>query len=106
MIAEPWEFALLALAAFRVWKLVADDVIFDPLRDRILDLFESNPKRASSLAGFLVCGWCLGFWVAVAWWLAWLALPTVTLVVATPWALATVVGLLASRDEGESPSVL
>jgi hypothetical protein len=98
-MVEPWEFALLALAAFRVWKFLADDDILEPLRDRVLALYESNPQRAGAIAGFLACPWCLGFWVAVIWWVAWLALPTVTLFLATPWALAAIVGLLASREE-------
>ena len=27
MIPSPWEFALLALAAYRLWRLIADDDI-------------------------------------------------------------------------------
>lgn len=99
-VPDWWAFALLAGASFRVWKLLADDVIFDGLRDRVLLLYESHPERASSILGFLNCAWCLGFWTSVAWWLAWLAWPTGALVAATPWAIATVVGLLgASRQE-------
>ncbi len=103
MIPDWWEFALLALAAFRVWKLLAEDVIFDRFRERLLELFETNPARASAIFGFLACGWCLGFWVAVAWWLAWLVWSYGVLVFATPWALATIVGVLVQAlNERES----
>ena len=93
-IPDWWEFTLLALAAFRVWKLLADDVIFDRLRGRVLAMYETNPARASAIFGFLACGWCLGFWTSVAWWLAWLIWPYGVLIFATPWAIATVVGFL------------
>jgi hypothetical protein len=36
LIPEPWEFALLALAAFRIWKLVGDDAVLDRPRDAVL----------------------------------------------------------------------
>jgi hypothetical protein len=37
---------------------------------------------------FLVCPYCSGFYIALAWWGAWIAWGDSTLVVATPWALS------------------
>ena len=36
MTPQPWTFALLALAAFRAFKLIADDAILDRPRDRLV----------------------------------------------------------------------
>jgi len=94
VIPDWWSFTLLALAAFRVWKLLADDVIFDRVRERVLGIYETRPALARGFFGFISCGWCLGFWTSLAWWLGWLAWPTGVLVFATPWALSTVVGFL------------
>ena len=92
MTPGPWAFALLALAAFRVWKLAADDAILDRPRDWLL----ARAGTSSKLALFLVCPWCAGFWITVAWWAAWWTWPHWTLAAAAPFALSAAVGLLAS----------
>lgn len=94
MIPEPWEFTLLFLAAFRIWKLVADDVIFESLRNRLLDRWEAKPRSTSAIVNFLECPACLGFWCFVAWWGGWLIWPTGALVLATPFAGSAAVLLL------------
>jgi hypothetical protein len=87
-IPEPWEAILLALAAWRVFQLLAeDDLLETPRRyvtDRISEYWED----------FLTCPYCAGFWIAVVWWGAWLAWPYETLVVAVPWALSA--GVIAA----------
>lgn len=88
MIPEPWEFALLALAAFRVWKLVGDDAVLDRPREAIL------ARLSETWDYFIICPWCAGFWITLAWWGAWLALDTTALVAATPFALSAAVGYL------------
>lgn len=85
-----WEALLLALAAFRLWKLLADDAILDRWRDRIMDGHEK-------LEEFVLCPWCLGFWITLAGWAAWQAWPHATLVAATPFALSGAVGLIATH---------
>lgn len=89
MIPSPWEAALIALAAYRLWRLIAEDEITDPLRDRLL-----GNEWASKL---VECPWCLGAWVTAGWWGAWWAWPD-ALVVAVPFALSAAVGLVASVD--------
>ncbi len=88
MIPSPWEFALLALAAYRVWKLVADDAILDPLRNRIQ--FSDTEKL------FVNCPWCLGFWVGLFWVACWWIDGYVTLVAAVPFAVSAAVGFVAT----------
>lgn len=62
-VPEPWVFALLALAAFRIWKLVADDRILDRPRDWLLGKM-TTPHRQDYWGDFLVCPWCAGFWIS------------------------------------------
>jgi hypothetical protein len=95
-VPDPWPFILLALAAFRVWKLIADDRILDRPRDRILARLAKSKKQGRGVywSDFLLCPHCAGFWLCVAWWGAWLAYPAETLVVAVPWALSAIVGWL------------
>lgn len=58
MIPSPWHFALLALAAFRLWKLIADDAILDPPRDWAMQRLDARWEL------FIVCPWCAGFWLS------------------------------------------
>lgn len=87
-----WAFALLALAAWRTFRLFAYDTILEPIRTRMMERY---PRKG--LADFMVCPFCVGFWVALVWWLVWQAWPHGTLVVATPFALSAAVGLLAAN---------
>lgn len=51
---------------------------------------------------FITCPWCAGFWISVAWWIAWLITPDWTLWAATPWAISAVVALVAKNlDQDE-----
>lgn len=77
-----WEFAILALAAFRAWKLIGDDEILERPRKWLCDRMPSE-----KLELFLVCPWCAGFWLTLAVWALWLVWPEWTLFVATPAAL-------------------
>jgi Protein of unknown function (DUF1360) len=107
-VPDWWEALLLALAAYRVWHLVADDTIFDVPRARLLRLgnwrVEGDPVPAGYrrfLGDFIDCAWCLGFWIALAWWAAWQAWPHATLVAATPFALSAAVGFARSRLDSD-----
>lgn len=96
-------FVMLAAAAFRTWKLVADDSILDRPRAWLLRLGDWEPGDPtpsgyrSRLADFITCPWCAGFWIVVAWWLAWWAWPAAAVWFAVPWAMSAVVGLVATE---------
>ncbi|MES2179862.1 MAG: DUF1360 domain-containing protein [Gemmatimonadota bacterium] len=89
-----WAFLLLVLAAYRTWRLLALDTITDPIRHRFV-------RAESKTEEFLQCPYCFGFWVTLAWWLAWVAWPHWSLVVATPFALSAVVALIGARLDPE-----
>ncbi len=87
---------LLALAAYRTWRLLAEDTILDPVRGRIYRWVDPESKRAMRLYEFLSCPWCLGTWVAAMWWASWYVWPHGTSIVAAPFAVAALVGVIAS----------
>lgn len=99
-------FVLLALAAFRVYRLLGRDTILDRPRKRLVGLpanwqegDEIPDGYRDGLAMFISCGWCAGFWIALAWWLGWLVSPHWATVAAVPWALAAVVALLEKNAD-------
>jgi hypothetical protein len=71
MIPEPYELVLLALIAYRVWRFIAVDTVFEKVRHKLVRLpktwveGQSLPKSyRNGLAEFLNCPWCAGLWVA------------------------------------------
>lgn len=102
-----WESLLLALAAYRIFRLLAEDTILDRPRRAALRLDaewqndddDPGPRYRQEWGLFLTCPYCAGFWIALAWWLAWLLWPHATVLVAVPWALSAVVAFFAKVDE-------
>lgn len=85
-----WTFALLFLAAYRLWRLLAIDTILHGIRSRIFG-------ESSLRFDFLECPFCAGAWIVICWWLAWIAWPHWTVIVAVPFALSAVVGVFAAK---------
>lgn len=117
-----WQFALLALAAFRVYRLIARDTITEPVREAITyrddrevalgdELADKLKERGIEVVGddrptkgwrvylstLIRCPWCAGFYVSVAWWASWSEWPRPTLFAAVPWAVSAVVAMLAKN---------
>lgn len=100
MIPEPYELILLALAAYRTWRLLAEDT-FPPIaipRRKILRLGnwreEGDPVPANyrtELGEFMGCPACFGFWISLGWYLAWVVFPYQTLVAAAVAAISSLV---------------
>jgi len=80
---------LLGLAAYRTWRLLAEDSILDKPRLRLYQRI-----RKESFVDFVSCPWCFGAWLVLAWWGAWQLWPHGTLVAAGPLALSAVVGII------------
>lgn len=103
-VPSPWEALLIAFAAFRVWRLLAEDTILDKPRRWFLRLgnWERDgdpvPDGYRAKWGELFqCPWCLGFWISLAWWGAWQVSEKWALVVATPFAISAGVGLIRTN---------
>lgn len=90
---------LLGVAAWRVFQLIANDDILDRPRRYVTRLGSKWQKDGDpvpkeyrvTLANWLTCPYCLGAWIALAWWGAWLAWPHGTLVAAVPFVLSALV---------------
>ena len=81
-VPDWWEALLLALAAWRIFQLIAEDTILDRPRRYVTARLDAKWEL------FIECPYCAGFWIAVAWWAAWQIEPEWTLIVAVPWALS------------------
>ena len=94
-IPDWYSATLLALAAWRVFHLIAFDDILDRPRRYVTRLNKTwrhegdatGEDYREGLASFITCPYCLGFYTALAWWGAWQLWPHATLVVAVPFAL-------------------
>ncbi len=98
--------SLLGLAAFRLWRLLAEDDILNRPRDRLsewslLGHWDREGEPGNPAMDFVMCPWCFGAWIAVGWWLTWIWQPHWTLVIAIPFALSALVGLIGSRLDPE-----
>lgn len=96
VIPNWWSTLILALAVFRLYRLIAEDDILDRPRDWALDRL--NEEQLTKLDKLITCPWCLGFWLSVVTWLAWLAAPDWTVGLSFPWALSAAVALIAKAD--------
>src|SRR5690349_837802 len=99
---------LLGGAIFRTFRLLARDTILDGPRAWLLRL-PRDWKEGDKIPGgfkekwsvFLLCPWCLGAWLTLAWWGAWQFWPhTTTALAALAW-LSAFVGMIAKLDEGD-----
>ena len=100
-VPTAWEFVLLALASYRVLRLLSEDTVLDGPRRWVLRLGTWREEGddvpdtyRSTLGEFVRCAWCLGFHVAILWWVVWEIFPHETLIASTPFALSAVVGFL------------
>lgn len=88
----PTALVVLALAVYRLTRLVTTDALTDPLRGRL--------GRRPKLVSFLECPWCVSVWLAAAvvveveerWWWTFAAPAALVL------ALSAVTGYLAERS--------
>jgi hypothetical protein len=95
---------LLILASHRVTRLIGWDTLTARWRARLTgysDTGERNryPHNRKTLGEFIHCPWCLGFWVSLAWYLAWQEWPQGTLDVAIPFAISSAVGLVVHNGD-------
>jgi hypothetical protein len=94
-----YEIILLSLAAWRIFQLIAFDSILDQPRRYVTRLGKKWEKEGDALpkeyrekwALFLQCPYCLGFWIGLIWWGAWLIWPYETLVAAVPFVISAIV---------------
>lgn len=95
---------LLSLAAFRVYRLLAEDTILDRPRRWLVRLpydWKEGRKLPEGYrekwAIFITCPWCAGFWISLAWWGVYQITPRWTLIFAVPWAISALLALAAKN---------
>src|SRR5262245_7684826 len=89
-----WQFTLLFLATYRIFRLIGDDEILNIPRRWFLRLGNWReegdvvpPEYRKEWGKFLTCPYCLGFWVALTWWGGFQFSPKWACIAATPWAI-------------------
>jgi hypothetical protein len=107
LIPQPYELALLALAVFRLTRLVGWDTITTKVREWVtgydddgapVDVILDRDRGWRPYANALIrCPWCVGFWLSLIAYGSWLATSTGTLVAASPLAISALVGLVAKN---------
>lgn len=109
MIPGPLELVVLVAAVYRLTRLVGWDDLppIQRARNRLTGALElpnlSDPElstwtfRRPTLAHFLACPFCVGFWLSLAAYGAWLSAPRLTLYAMTPLAISGAVGLIAKN---------
>lgn len=111
MIPGAWTFVLLALASYRLTRLVGWDVITRPLRVPLTGREEEGSAKAARdrtkgrrlpgyrphLDDFVHCPFCQGWWTGLVVWGAWMVWPRPTTIACVPWALNAVVGLVTKQ---------
>ena len=86
-------FTILALATFRLSRLITTDVIFEWLRNLVWKRFPP-----STTFGYLfTCDWCMSIWFGSLVTISYTIVPTATFFVCVPFALSAVAGILAAR---------
>lgn len=96
LIPAPLTFAVLALAAYRTYRLASHDTAppLPTLRARFVGAHLTAPPDRPRLAEWLACSYCSGAWWSLAWYAAWLAWPHGTLYAAVPFALSAAVAII------------
>lgn len=87
-------FLLLALGTYRLTRLLVEDTIFEPIRERI---FERYPPECSRFGYLFTCYWCMGFWISLLFVLCYILVPTATLIASLVLALSAITGLISER---------
>lgn len=94
MTIDPFQFIILALAIYRVTRLVTTDTIFNSLREKIWNKF---PPHRVNLGYLITCDWCTSIWVAAIFITLYLLLPSIVFVVSLVLATSAVAGIIAAR---------
>lgn len=100
VIPSAWQTALLALGVYRLWRIPGlDDTPGVNQARTWLTGYKRYSEgtwsyRRPNLAKMLACSWCSGFWLSLVATAVWFVDAHVALLIATPFAVATLVGAL------------
>lgn len=86
------EYIIIALATFRVTRLITTDLIFSPVRGLIWKKF---PPSGNGVGYLITCDWCTSLWVASPVFVMYKIWPTPALFVCGILAVSAVAGLMS-----------
>lgn len=93
---DPITLLIYVLAAYRLTRLIIQDEITEPLRERIWKRFPPHTK-----AGYLItCPWCVSVYVATLLTLSYILIPSVMFTIALILALSAAAGILSKFIDG------
>lgn len=95
LVENPIYFIMFALAAYRLTRLLIEDVVAEPLRE-----FVWKRRPTSTKIGYLfTCYWCMGMWVSGSWFIFWGIVPEVALVLSLILSISALIGLISAWTE-------
>lgn len=99
MIPSAWQLALLSLGVYRVWRIIGLDDMpgLVAMRNWLAGASELAGVwsfRRRWVADLLQCPWCSGWWLSLSAAAVWFVDARAALLIAVPFALATLVGAL------------
>lgn len=112
VIPPIYQFLLLAFAAYRLWRLLAEDDILERPRRFIVRLprnwadGDALPRSyRNELALFITCPWCAGAWVTLLAYIGWMltlgdtpnSTSSVAVALGVWFALSAAVGIIRSQ---------
>lgn len=86
-----------ALAVKRITRLITEDVILEPIRERIWKRF-GGPQESYGISYMITCPHCVSIWVAAGVTVARIMVPKMWSPVASGLALSAVTSILAERE--------
>lgn len=98
-----WQFVVVTLGAYRLWRIAARDTITEPVREAVTGYDDDEapgltdaPRKTWRIyvSGLVRCPWCLGFWISLAVYGAWLLWPHATFYALTPFAISAALGIV------------
>lgn len=91
---NPVALIILALAVYRLTRLVTTDTITFPIRNKIWNRF---PPETSRFGYLFTCDWCTSIWVSSLVVISYTIIPTATTLLALIPALSAVASIIAAR---------
>lgn len=87
-------FIVLALAVYRLTRLVTADVLLDRVRTR---LWKKYPPEQGGIGYLITCDWCTSIWTASLVVVMYSMIPNIVFAVACVLALSAITGIVAAR---------
>lgn len=85
---------ILALATYRISRLLVEDVIAEDLRNLVWERF---PPESTKLGYLFTCYWCTSPYIASLLVVCYMIVPMVTVPVALIFALSALAGIISTR---------